>query len=465
MNVEPSPLRASSTFASQGMDIMDSKLTLTPRGSRKRCREEEVEEVEGEGMEVDKGNGRFADLRSVNSLHGEELEAARTIALERLQKILFVELEDDPTPDPCSSPTIPHTHILPIPSTFGTPKRAFSTSTSSFLVSNTPSNKSTPATISTRIGLTIPSFLYFTSEWLLEKCFLNPSNPSTTSPLIFTRSPDPARLEAIYAMIEKKGVGEAIKSVQEGCVVEVASMMVEFLRGRGGLLGGRYHQALKGVLSVNNASTARAPGSTVALPTESTIRLLRDVIVLLPRENRQTLQYLLSFLSKISKPNRHKGKISLIRQLSTIFGPLLVGTSSSKSITSTPSKSNWEASICELLLYANESGDEEESLLWRLGSGLNSQIVSRTPSRRTPMGTMFSPRRGQTPMKSSRRLFGSTPKRLFGSPSSKPVADVEVQSLSPSKGYILGSAGKFSVEMQAAATVARDSYSKRLKLE
>jgi hypothetical protein len=47
------------------------------RSSKKRPREEdEDEDIDTvTGMEVDKGNGRFADLRSINSLSPEEIAA------------------------------------------------------------------------------------------------------------------------------------------------------------------------------------------------------------------------------------------------------------------------------------------------------------------------------------------------------------------------------------------------------
>jgi hypothetical protein len=136
--------------------------------------------------------------------------------------------------------------------------------------------------------------------------------------------------------------------------------------------------------------------------------------------------------------------MAIIRQLATIFGPILVGTKG-PSMTVSVSKSNWEAAICELLMYATDAGfntsshhhqqnqnhphhhhhqfnsshssneDLEESLLWRIPTSLNEQIVSRTPSKRcTP--TSLTPRKQTPKTAAARRLFGSTPKRLFGSP-------------------------------------------------
>jgi hypothetical protein len=147
---------------------------------------------------------------------------ARTIAIERLEKILFVELDE--VSDDRLDESTSYTHKIPMETL------------SSF----------TPSTISTRIGLSVPSFLYYTAEWLLEKGFRNPNHGSTCSVSVFTRSPESERVDAIYTMMERTGISEAIRSVQEGCVVEVANMLMEFLRKRPLLLPVKYHQVLRG---------------------------------------------------------------------------------------------------------------------------------------------------------------------------------------------------------------------------
>jgi hypothetical protein len=51
-------------------------------------------------------------------------------------------------------------------------------------------------------------------------------------------------------------------------------------------------------------------------------------------------------------------------------------------------------------------------------------------------------------------------------PLGSPVRPLDMElPLSPNAAYILGSGGKFSSSNHAVATLARDSYPKRLKLE
>ena len=45
----------------------------------------------------------------------------------------------------------------------------------------------------------------------------------------------------------------------------------------------------KGILSLNNATGTRVCGLAVAVPPESIIRLVRDIILLIPSECRQIL--------------------------------------------------------------------------------------------------------------------------------------------------------------------------------
>ncbi|KAI9351473.1 hypothetical protein BDR26DRAFT_851124, partial [Obelidium mucronatum] len=237
---------------------------------------------------------------------------------------------------------------------------------------------------------------------------------------------------------------------------ELASLVLDVFKHRKPIFHVKFHGALKGILALNNTSENRLPGATTPLPTDSTIKLLRAILIMIESESRHILHYTLDFLRRVCDCSKTKTNItSTARELSRVFGPIFVGTDSSmQSVSATPSSRigsvAWAETFCELLIYAHglttndttpASGASaaksnrkilvrrKPSVLWKVPSKLQDSInecvnLQKTPSRRSvmsanvtpsrrPMGTSVSRVIGQAGMPVS----GSSSRRvLFGSP-------------------------------------------------
>ncbi|KAJ3018968.1 UNVERIFIED_CONTAM: hypothetical protein HDU68_010901 [Siphonaria sp. JEL0065] len=199
------------------------------------------------------------------------------------------------------------------------------------------------------------------------------------------------------------------------------------------------------ILALNNTSENRLPGATTPIPAESTIKLLRSILIMIESESRQILHYSLDFLRKICDCAKSKANITTTaREIAKVFGPIFVGlnTLESRSVTATPNRTAsvaWAETFCELLIYAHglpttastnvvkpvvssQHGTgglaparkiltrKKSSLLWKIPSGLQDAINERanaqkTPSRRSVMSVNVTP---------SRRAIGNSVSRITG---------------------------------------------------
>ncbi|KAI8849281.1 hypothetical protein BC829DRAFT_432651 [Chytridium lagenaria] len=332
-------------------------------------------------------------------------------------------------------------------------------------------------------GLALPSALYHASEWILHHA---------REPKLFLDLGPRDAFRDIGDALNAQGPQAFLKDFPVARKDEVAQYVLTYLRSKPALLQPRFHQAFKSVLSMNNASGAKIlPGSMIPTPNDFIVKLLRDILLSISVESRHTLQYLLSFLCSLSFSQNFKDRMSLARRLSTLFGPILIGTSpSNRAITPTAVSVNrsieWSYSLCEILLHAHGlaiisdnnafSSDDARhcnTILWKLNDSFADQIIARTPSRRS-VSTMLTPRRLNA--KGFRKAGGGSAARmLFKQPKQhKPSMDLmepddftyspPASPHSPSSpNYVVGDGSRFT-SSQSAVAIERDSYRKRLRL-
>ncbi|KAI8608958.1 hypothetical protein BC830DRAFT_896066 [Chytriomyces sp. MP71] len=366
---------------------------------------------------------RGQELPDLHSLKEDHLAAARVISQERLRKTLFIDCDEEELSAP---PTPRLTSMSRFPSVDA--KNRMDTTREAPIVSTRISD----------MHLVLPTRLYHLIDRLEQGAFCRhsfiPANAKVFGLVKCSSAFSVRRCRDILDRMDAFGSREGLADVDvRKEAVELAVLVLDWFRARGEpILKQKYHGVLKGVLSLNNSSGTCLPGASTPIPSESTIKLLRSIFILLDSESRQILHYTLEFLRKICtsaktvvNPTTHA------RELSTIFGPILVGidksVQTSGSPTNTPCTTSyrtcpWSEPLCEMLLYAHgialnepattttttttvntvigthtrvvhrQKRNKVSTLLWRLPVVLQDGIAERvaamrTPSRRNVMGT------------------------------------------------------------------------------
>ncbi|KAJ3213261.1 hypothetical protein HDU67_003104 [Dinochytrium kinnereticum] len=421
---------------------------LSPSLHRKRLRDECNDEPQA--MDLDRYRGHLAGLRGVNSLSKEELEVARSLARDRLFRLLYLQLDDEPVEE-ASDPMISSTEMSPDrPSKF-----VFTQET----------------TVCVGGGIAIPSTLYYVAEWILMHA---------RDPTVFFDVNVRDGTRGVGDVVGGEGPHAFLKNFPVARKAEVACCLLNFLRSRPALLHARFHQAFKSVLSMNNASGGKIlPGSMIPTPNDFIVKLLRDIIISITVESRHILQYLLSFLCTLSYSPNFKDRMTMSRRLSIVFGPILIGSPVSTTASSVAKHVEWSFALCEILLQAhglaltNDSLSLDEArfcktLLWKLNDSFECQIVARTPKK----SAVLTPRRGMAGK--GVRKVGSSATRLLFRPAKAPLENAEPRedlTYSPhspqspvSPNYVVGDGSRFTSCLSPLA-VERDFYRKRLRLE
>ncbi|ORY52507.1 hypothetical protein BCR33DRAFT_845647 [Rhizoclosmatium globosum] len=373
----------------------------------------------------------------------EYLSAARAISQERVRKVLFIDCEDEDL----SVPPTPRLHRAPL-----------SSNISAMDTAKDPLFIATSLTGDTTTEIHLPTKLITSSSSFRKTVSANTTFSRKISSFSQT-SLSYERVRELNENMDAVGICEALR----GCDVhkdapEIACMILDVLRTRKPVFAQKFHSALKGILAVNNTSGTRLPGATVPVPAESTMKLIRSVFIMIESESRQILHYTLDFLRRICECSKAKANITTTaRELSKIFGPILVGLGTG-SVLATPVRTSsivWAETLCELLLYAHglptneasalpvtEDGrkilvrNKKQSLLWKVPIALQDSINERvnllkTPSRRSVMSVNVTPRRQMAPisrvagMGGVSNVQGNGRRTLFGSPkpASKSIPD------------------------------------------
>ena len=166
------------------------------------------------------------------------------ISIEKLQQTLFIDYEDFDDFDIQLEKSEMHKDMFHSP---------FITASSAMNFSfTTPTRHANNAnTVITSEGLSVPSFLYYSTEWLVDHCF-NPLRPELQHIQIFERTPSTQRLKEISSLVENKGVIPAIRSLTLDDSVEISFMILEYLKKKSCLLKRSLHGALKGTVLFKN---------------------------------------------------------------------------------------------------------------------------------------------------------------------------------------------------------------------
>ncbi|KAJ3331766.1 hypothetical protein HDU76_002264 [Blyttiomyces sp. JEL0837] len=409
--------------------MLGNGMDQTP--SRKRPREQEDEQ--DDRMELDQSH---VTLPLITGLSAEEDRAAKSLAIERLKNVLFVDPDDLKVPNEEDSFIFTQNRPPFIPP----------------FISTSSTSHQLPSTIRTRNNLIIPSFLYYLIEWVTTHSLKD----SKWSPNLLSITPSRERIESVMSMIGASGLVTTLGSLTANSTIEVLFLLTEYLRGFPAIFKKNHFPVLRGILSLNNATgRSRVAGGSVCIPTETTIKLLRDAILLLSASSRGLLYYLLDFLNDISRASESTSKSTTLRQIAQNFGPLLIGESR-KTVHMSASKNEWSTALCELLMHAHgvtigrisnstptssTTSIGSTSLLWKVSSSLKDQIkkkmtVSRTPSRAS-CSPMMSPR-GSKSM--PRTIANQASKRLF-TPSPKKPLVLQQSPGSPKLDLLIAAAG------------------------
>ncbi|KAI9209615.1 uncharacterized protein BJ171DRAFT_594652 [Polychytrium aggregatum] len=334
-----------------------SMIISPEKGTKKRRRHElEIREADS-GMDLD-GKGRAARSRSVNDLTSQELAVAQTVAIERLQQVLYVDIQ-------YPFPGLDNTDAKSSPPATPTSRLRFEghKSVSVSMNLDCDSRATPPAFVYIHhLDVFVPSALHHLVQFLQAHGLDNPG--------LFRQQGDFAKIAAIRKTIDQDGAPRAIERLHPADCIEVGTVLLNLLKEDDPILNTELHVAFKSILALNNSSSQRLPGSRICHPNQSTIRLLRDCLLLLAPSSRQSLQFLLDFLCQVLRRSSttFKSRILGAVRLSAVVGPVLVGLhqiarpSSSHDhnkasfLLSTPvrqANSDWASNLAELLMYAN----------------------------------------------------------------------------------------------------------------
>ena len=122
--------------------------------------------------------------------------------------------------------------------------------------------------------------------------------------------------------------------------------------------------AINKLTNINNANNL----SGMMQPTESITKLIRDVLILCPFMKRNILQWILSFIRKLSEGSNSLGVEAAVKMFSNVFGPVLLYGVKKVSMYSTEKNMEWSGILIELLIHANGITELEEknSILWNV---------------------------------------------------------------------------------------------------
>ncbi|KAJ3384082.1 hypothetical protein HDU84_003205 [Entophlyctis sp. JEL0112] len=279
--------------------MMNSGDTDASLQSRKRTREYWESNEDADDI-VQLQFDRNTDLPSLHSLKSESLAAgmfshdvlsypiqrlhwlqARHISQERIRQSLFVDCDEEVI----SAPSTPRSSFAVIHSVeMDTTKEPLTTLTSVF------------GDDSTRI--TVPTRLFLLVDYLSRNVFCRynfaPQHANlfclTSLASLSGSDCSRSRIAQLESMMEQNGVRETLNGAcMEQDAGAIAALTISALQAIETVFPQKFHGALKGILAVNNVGASRVPGASIPLPSESTIKLLRSILILLNSESRQTL--------------------------------------------------------------------------------------------------------------------------------------------------------------------------------
>ncbi|KAJ3136557.1 hypothetical protein HK100_001596 [Physocladia obscura] len=462
--------------------ILLSEISISDPGSRKRTREfwenEDIDQTAIQ-MQFDRNN----ELPSIHSLQLEYLAAARHISQERVRKLLFTNCEED---DVLLAPQTPRMHF----------------STLSRVLSEMDTARE-PPTISTTISgddttqIVVPTRIFHLIDFLAKRIFCkHVFNPQQNAKLFSTKSANQSRVHELNELMEKNGICDTLNNRVdvERDASEMAFLVLDFLKNKPPLLSLKFHGALKGilfgVLTFNNVSGTRFPGASIPLPSDSTIKLIRSILIMIDTESRQLLHYIMDFLRRICDCTKARTNlVSTVRNLSQTFGPLLVGISPASNSAALA----WTESLCELLVYAHgglpigveaapsiiatpTTTDRKvyiaarrriSTTLWRVTPALQDAISDRVGALRTPsrravmMGTAGMASAMTTPSRRAAAGMSVTPSRRGSSNSSVGAGGGAVNggSLNSSRRTLFPSARAVTAAVASFTEVSSPSHS------
>ncbi|KAJ3103196.1 hypothetical protein HDU97_010329 [Phlyctochytrium planicorne] len=180
-------------------------------------------------MEVDKGKGHLARLRSVNSLNSEELEAgmvavppnrhSRSLARERIFKLIYIQIDKDFSDDS----DIPSAQSSPGPQ-----------SPYSFSFNFSSSNTTADQSVSIEGGITLPSTIYHVAEWIL--------NYGRNTKILFDSA---STGKDMLVEISQIGPNAFLKTFPPSRCNEVFQFLLQLLRSRPVIIPPSFHSPLK----------------------------------------------------------------------------------------------------------------------------------------------------------------------------------------------------------------------------
>jgi hypothetical protein len=351
-------------------------------------------------------------IKSVNELDIMELQCARKIAAERLRNRLYLDIEDNVSD--FSIKTVATQGFAAYHETRSTvgvaggnqfmrsTRPIANTSARGMEFSFTPSSTNidmqdddTDDTLdSFQVdNLTVPAFIFLSTKFLLKH--------GLGLDGLFQQSGSELKTTALKTKITGKcnanndlenGIGAVVEILSEKDSIELGVLLVEFLNSNKQVIPSHLHQLFKGILAINNSSNdpkRRLPSSTVLNPNEDSLRLLRDVLVLLPVDLRHILQWIISFLFQMSKTAPSRSFNAAARQLAQVFGPSLTRTAAHDA-QQTPRRSNsdWSISLVELLIHSHEL-ESGTSPIWSVSLAFQEEIKDKVRAASTPKRGIF----------------------------------------------------------------------------
>ncbi|KAJ3243045.1 hypothetical protein HDU78_000875 [Chytriomyces hyalinus] len=428
----------------------------SPKANAKRTRAFLEQEDEHDDNDTDAQTRLLhgCNLPSIHSLKDRDdvMTAARLISLERIRNVLYIDCNEEEL----VAPPTPRMNA----SFFSHP----SADASQMDTTKEPS-KITTSIQSCTTPIVLPTRLYHLMDHLARHAFSRqtfiPPNAKIFSSVRHFGSQLNVRCQEISERMERFGCSKALGEVDvRKESIEIATLVLDCFKSREHpILRPKFHSALKGILALNNTTGTRLPGASTPVPSDSIVKLLRSVLILMDSESRQILHYTLEFIRKICECSKSSANpTATARDMSAVFGPVFTGEEPSANSIA------WSQPLCELFIYAHGIALNEmsfvptatvcmastgaqrviavkrpASLLWKVPVALHEAIMERvnalrTPSRRSLMSTPTNRARMLVGSSGARGMAGEASSRRLLFPPSRMLPDSSAQG-SPTKKF------------------------------